>query len=165
MLNDTTGSRGFRTLDRRTLLRTGAWAAPAVVVAAAAPAASASPVNPVLRGAFTIYSNGVNGNVFAHYASGNWETDNYVQITIVSAGGVLGTPTAGDLTGWQLIQQSATAATLQCLTSPNSNDWTSPFLRWVPFTAAPLPRSISIDGRILGTTASGFADGPIVGPQ
>ena len=165
MLDDTTGSQGFRTLDRRRLLRAGVWAAPRVVVAAAVPAASASPVNPVMGGAFSIFDGGLDGNVSARFESGSWTADNLVQITVTSAGGVLGTPTTEDLNGWQLLTQSATSTTLQYPIAPSGNYWTSPFLRWIPFTSAPAAGSISINGRISGTTANGFEGGPIVGPR
>ncbi|MFE5407286.1 hypothetical protein [Microbacterium sp. NPDC056569] len=163
MLDDTTGSTR-PALDRRTLLRTGAWAAPALVVAAAVPTASASVVNPVMGGAFSIFDGGLDGNVSARYESGSWTSSNLAQITITSTAGVLGEPTAQNLNGWQVITRSPTSATLQYPAAPTGNYWTSPFLAWFPFTSAPSAASISINGLIAGTRASGFEGGPVVGP-
>lgn len=163
MLNDTTGSRGFRTLDRRTLLRTGAWAAPVLVLATAAPAAAASAVNPVITGAFSFFPGGVGGNVFVKYEGGEWQANNLIQVTIASADGVLGTPTTQELGGWNALALLAGSATLQYPVAPPSDDWTAPNL-WIPFTAPPTAASVSINGQILGTTATGFEPGAIVGP-
>ena len=163
MLDDTTGSTRFAALDRRTLLRAGAWAAPVLVVAAAVPAASASPVDPGLN---------ANGNVFAweldvspnaYAMGGSFNEKSYVQLIIGSNTGVLN-PTATPPAGWVFVSASSTAIVAQFSTAVNSLNFnTSPF-RHAYVTEAPL-RSVTVSGRITGTTVTDFVGGPLVGPQ
>ncbi|MFC8682654.1 hypothetical protein ACFT30_14140 [Microbacterium ureisolvens] len=151
-------------ISRRALLRTGAWAAPVIMVAAAAPAASASVTNPQLSGSFSIYSNGLQGNAFAQFESGTWEPDNLVQITIASTAPVLGNPDQTQLNGWIIVTQSPTSVTLQYPSPPTGNFWTTPYLNWFAFDGAAPVGSVTVNGLITGTTANGFSGGPITGP-
>ena len=163
MLDDTTGSTRFAALDRRTLLRAGAWAAPVLVVAAAVPAASASPISPGLERQGSITAQGIGVQVRAYALGGAFLPGCYIELIITSTGDVLN-PAASPSAGWEFTSASNETIVARYLTEVSGNGFNATYFQHA-FTETAGPASVSLSGHITGTSVNEFVGGPLVGPQ
>jgi len=157
-------------VSRRTVMKVG-WAAPAIMVAAPAPAFAASPPqNITLNANIGIYPNNVQGNPrMGSYPQGFDPDDgHYIEVTIVALPGAgialnsIGDAPPTNLRTWLVRSISATQVVLRwpnALTGTGQN--TGTFLWYWQGLAA--QGTIQVTGAITGTNIA-FAEGVLTGP-